>query len=208
VLALLALLFIGVFEFGQEGQVGRMLDALGINRGPAVGDSAAVSASAVDPAAPAPPPMAADATSTKPMPAEPTVTNSPASPTPASPASAPIVADAGAAKAVPTEPTAAGLPAGANPPAPLDSSNRTMPSAAASTASAERAAIAQPPAALPPSPTPSAEQQVSRAPASPRDACGQRTQFSLYRCMKMQCAQHRWTSHAQCKRLRITDSVD
>jgi len=190
VFVLLALLVIGVFEFGQEGGFRRVLDALGISRGTGVGDSAtvsapaadtgvedsaAVSASAVGPSAPAPPPIAADAASAKPMPTERTAVDS-----------------------------ATGAPA----PASRANPDRTTRPAAATAASAEPAAIAQPPATLMPPPTRSAQQHAARAPASPREACGARTQFSLYRCMKMQCSQHRWSSHAQCKRLRTTDSVD
>ena len=207
VLVLLALLLIGVFEFGQEGRFGRVLDALGISRGTAVEDSAAVSAPAVGPAVPAPPPIAADSASAKPT--ESTVADSPASATaPASTASAPIAADAGVAKPVPTEPAAADSSSVATAPASAASPDRTTPSAAATAAPAEPAAIAQPPAALTPPSTRSAQQHVARAPASPREACGPRTQFSLYRCMKTQCSQHRWASHAQCERLRRTDSVD
>lgn len=44
--------------------------------------------------------------------------------------------------------------------------------------------------------------------ASPREACGSRTQFALYRCMQTQCDKPQWTQHAQCKRLRIRDEVD
>jgi serine/threonine protein kinase len=211
VLGLLALLVIGVFEFGPEDQVGRMLDALGISHRTAVGDSAAVSAPAVAPAAPAPPPIAADAASAKPMPTEPAAADSPASATaPASPASAPIAADAGAAKPVPTEPTVADSPpdATATGPASLASPDRATLSAAAGAPSTEPPAIAQPPSALTPPPKRSTQQQAARVPASPREACGPRTQFSLYRCMKLQCSQRRWASHAQCQRLRATDSVD
>ena len=42
----------------------------------------------------------------------------------------------------------------------------------------------------------------------PRDACGNRTQFSLYRCMQTQCAQPQWYAHPSCKRLRLRDEVD
>ena len=206
VLVLLALLLIGMHEFRQERQVGRVLDVLGISRGTGAGDSAAVSASAVGPAAPVTPPIAADAGAAKPMPTEPTAADSPAGATtaPASPASAPIAADAGAAKPMPTEPTAADSPAGATAPASPASPNRATLAAAATAAPA---AVAQPPAPTPP-PTRAAQQHASRAPASPREACGARTQFSLYRCMQMQCSQRRWASHAQCERLRTTDSVD
>ncbi|MEP6998690.1 MAG: hypothetical protein ABI900_13645, partial [Betaproteobacteria bacterium] len=210
VLVLLTLLLVGVFEFGREGQVGRVLDALGINRGTAVRDSEAVSTPAVGPAAPAPPPMVADTASAKPMPTEPAAADSPASTTaPGSPAGAPIAADAGSANPTSTETTAAdSAPSAAAPASPASSNSATL-SAAAPAASAEPAAIAQPPpASITPSPTRSAQQRATRAPTSPREACGPRTQFSLYRCMKMQCSQRRWASHAQCQRLRITDSVD
>ena len=53
------------YEFRQERQVGRVLDVLGISRGTGAGDSAAVSASAVGPAAPVTPPIAADAGAAK-----------------------------------------------------------------------------------------------------------------------------------------------
>lgn len=42
----------------------------------------------------------------------------------------------------------------------------------------------------------------------PREVCGSRTQFSLYRCMKTQCAQAQWASHPSCKRLKQRDDVD
>jgi hypothetical protein len=211
VLALLALLLIGVFEFGQQGQFGRVLDDLAISRGTAVGDSAAVSASAEAPAGPVTPPIAADAGATgaaTPRPTEPTAADSPAGVTaPASPAGAPIAADAGAATPIPTEPTAAESPAGATAPDSPASPDRATPAAAATAAPPEPAAVAEPPALTPP-PTRVAQQHAPRAPTSPREVCGPRTQFSLYRCMQMQCSQRRWASHAQCERLRTTDSVD
>jgi serine/threonine protein kinase len=178
-LVLLALLLVGVYEFRQELQVGRVLDVLGISRRAGAGDSPAVSASAVGPAAPAIPPIAADSEAAKPMPTAPTPADSPAGATePASPASAPIAADAGDEKPMPTEPTTADSPA----------------------------AVAQPPAPTPP-PTRVAK-RAARAPANPREECGARTQFSLYRCMQLQCGQRQWASHAQCERFRATDSVD
>ncbi len=175
---LLALLLIGMLEFRQERQVGRVLDVLGISGGTGAGDSAAVSASAMGPAAPMPPPIATEAGAAKPMPTEPTAADSPASTTtPAPPASPDRATLAAATTAAPAAATAA------------------------------PAAVAQPPAPTPP-PTRVAQQQASRVPANPREACGERTQFSLYRCMQMQCSQRQWASHAQCERLRTTDSVD
>jgi hypothetical protein len=43
--------------------------------------------------------------------------------------------------------------------------------------------------------------------ADPRSACGTRTNFSLYYCMKAQCRQPRFSSHPQCQRLRENDEV-
>jgi serine/threonine protein kinase len=205
VLVLLALPLIGVHEFLQERPVGRVLDALGITRGTGAEDSAALPASAVVPAAPASALIAADAGDAKPMPTEPTAVDSPASATaPASPGIAPIAADAGEAKPMPTEPTAADSPASATAPASPASTNRATLAAAAAAAPA---AVAQPPGSAS-SPTRVAQQHSSRAPANPREACGARTPFSLYRCMQMQCSQRQWASHPQCERLRTTDSVD
>lgn len=48
---------------------------------------------------------------------------------------------------------------------------------------------------------------VPKSAASPREACGDRTEFSLYRCMKTQCAQAQWVQHPSCKRLRARDEV-
>jgi hypothetical protein len=208
ILMLLALLLVGVFEFGQEGQVERVLDALGISHGTAVENSAAVSTPGIGPAAPAPPPTVGDTASAKPT--EPNAADLPASTTaPASPAGAPTAADAGSANPRSTETTAAeSAPSAAAPASPASSNSATL-SAATPAASAAPAAIAPPPpAAITPSPTRGAQQDAARAPASPREVCGPRTQFSLYRCMKTQCSQRRWASHAQCQRLRTTDSVD
>jgi non-specific serine/threonine protein kinase len=192
VLVLLALLLIGVLEFGQEGQFGRVLDALGISRGTGAGERAVESASAVAPPEPVTPPIATDAGGAKPTPTETPAADSSSATAPASPASAAIAANAGGA--------APDSPPSATAPASLASPDRTTPSAAATAAPAEPAAIAQPPAALTPPPTRSAQQHAARAPASPREVCGPRTQFSLYRCMKTQCSQRRWASHAQCQR--------
>ena len=47
-----------------------------------------------------------------------------------------------------------------------------------------------------------------RGAASPREECGSRTEFALYRCLKSECEQPRWQTHPQCLRLRATDEVD
>ena len=49
---------------------------------------------------------------------------------------------------------------------------------------------------------------AARAGGSPREECGNRTEFALYRCMQTECAQPRWATHAQCARLRATDEID
>jgi non-specific serine/threonine protein kinase len=45
-------------------------------------------------------------------------------------------------------------------------------------------------------------------PSTPRALCGERTQFSLYRCMQQLCTTARWRAHPECARLRATDLVD
>jgi len=54
-----------------------------------------------------------------------------------------------------------------------------------------------------------AKAQPAKTPSvsGPREACGARTDFSLYRCMQTQCAQARWHQHPSCKRLRERDEV-
>jgi hypothetical protein len=42
---------------------------------------------------------------------------------------------------------------------------------------------------------------------SPRQLCGSRTEFSLYRCMQTQCVQAQWSKHPQCLTLKETDEV-
>jgi serine/threonine protein kinase len=222
-LVLLALLWIGVREFVPEEQVGRWLDALGISRGTA--DRVAAGASTPGPAAPASAPLAADSGAANSAPTEATAADSsPRTTTPESPATAAVATDAGTGKATPTEP----------PTAQSATSASTAPSPPPIAADAESAqpmatepAVAPPaPAATPALPAPvagapltaqlpatppatrRAQAPATHAPASPREACGTRTQFALYRCMQTQCSQQRWAAHAQCERLRRTDSVD
>jgi non-specific serine/threonine protein kinase len=49
---------------------------------------------------------------------------------------------------------------------------------------------------------------AARASGSPREECGTRTEFALYRCMQSACAQPQWAAHAQCVRLRARDEVE
>lgn len=64
------------------------------------------------------------------------------------------------------------------------------------------------PAAEPPAKSAAPPPGKPRAARSPREVCGERTQFSLYQCMQTQCAKAAWSAHAQCVKLRKTDSVD
>jgi non-specific serine/threonine protein kinase len=59
-----------------------------------------------------------------------------------------------------------------------------------------------------PGPAPAKAARAAPAVASPREACGERTQFSLYRCMQTQCTQGRWHAHPQCVRFRKTDEIE
>ncbi|MGE5115742.1 MAG: hypothetical protein ACM3N6_04520, partial [Betaproteobacteria bacterium] len=54
---------------------------------------------------------------------------------------------------------------------------------------------------------PPREAVVAKGPASPREVCGDRTQFALYYCMQTQCEQPQWARHPQCIRLRDRDEV-
>ena len=77
---------------------------------------------------------------------------------------------------------------------------------------AERAQAAKEAKAKPPAadkvPKTSKSTRTPEPAASPRAECGARTDFALYRCMKTECQLPRWTQHAECQRLRATDSVE
>jgi serine/threonine protein kinase len=45
------------------------------------------------------------------------------------------------------------------------------------------------------------------APSTPREACGARTEFALYRCMQNQCGQMQWRRHPQCQSFRNSEGV-
>jgi hypothetical protein len=49
---------------------------------------------------------------------------------------------------------------------------------------------------------------TSTTKGNPADACSGRTPFARYRCIETQCAQARWSGHAQCVRFRRTGEVD
>jgi serine/threonine protein kinase len=178
-LALLALLLVVVPESRPASQVDRVLDWFGFHRGTAAGYGAAASAPVAGATAPATPSVPADAEAPKPMPTQPTA----------------AVSDEQADAAASARASARAMPSAA--PDAEAEMPPTQPAAGAATAAPPPAIAAR--ATKPP---------ASHGPASPREACGARTQFSMYRCMQMQCSQPRWATHGQCERLRTTDSVD
>jgi serine/threonine protein kinase len=141
------------------------------------------------------PPPAAPVVAAMPSPtAAPTPTPTPA-PTP--PAPAPV-----AAAEPPVTVAAVGSGAATEPPAPppvAKASTRGPVAGSGTRATSTKVAAAVKAAAAPVKATPA---------KGPRDVCGDRTQFSLYRCMQTQCAQTQWYQHPSCKRLRIRDEVD
>ena len=183
----------------------RVLDVLGVSSGTSAVHSGALSASSVAAAAPGTPSIAADGGAAKPMPSEPAAPGPSATDTAASAVGASTGANAGAAEPASTDRAAANSPA-------VDSSFTSPASSDRVTPAVAPAAAPPPPVTQPPFPTPPStrvtQHDAPAAPTSPREVCGARTQFSLYRCMQTQCSQRRWASHAQCERLRTTDSVD
>ena len=168
-------------------------------------EAASASASAVA-SAPEAPASAALATSVEPEEAsEPEAAASTAA-AQAAATPAPASAPAAASTSTPTSalaPASASASASASTPAPTSAPSSSSEVAtvvidpkAPRPVSAERAAAA-PPAT-----------QRSSHPDSPRQACGARTQFALYRCMQQQCASAAWARHAQCMRFKATDRVD
>lgn len=138
-----------------------------------------------------------------------------APPAAVAPAQAPTaaVAPPQAAPAMPSATTNAGTPApaapapAAAPPVTVAAAedNAAPPTARGNVSSSgTRAAAAR---AAPPVKTAAAPPRSTPA-KGPRDLCGDRTQFSLYRCMQTQCAQTQWYQHPSCKRLRLRDEVD
>ena len=174
-----------------------------------------VAAAPVEPPAPAP---AAQTPASEPAPSlSPTPITEP-TPAPA-PAATQAPAAAQAPAPAPAPATTAAAPPVIDPAAEPPTSAGPAPAPAPAASSAPPAAVM---AATPPPPaTPAATTRppataavrtksapVPAGPASPREACAGRTQFSLYRCMQSQCEQRGWAKHPQCERLRATDSVD
>jgi serine/threonine protein kinase len=133
-------------------------------------------------------------------------------PTPASPSTGTRPAPSSNTTRPDASPASAGLPR----PSPND--------ALASTQVADVALPDEPTSAgptrssAPPAPAPKTHERTTekaepRAPVeavarSPREACGTRSQFALYRCMQVQCARGQWSQHTSCKRLRESDDVE
>jgi serine/threonine protein kinase len=89
-------------------------------------------------------------------------------------------------------------------PAPTPAASAPRPAAPA----APRQAAANPPAERTAQADAPGRTAPARAPNNPRDVCGDRTQFSLYRCMQNQCDQRQWAEHPQCIRFRVFDEVE
>ncbi len=125
----------------------------------------------------------------------------------------------------PDDPTALNTPGAAatdtpgNPPprtereigesAALDSSAVPLPSEATAVGPAPPPARAETPTtdAAPPPERQGAGDAAKSTVRSPKEACGNRVDFALYRCMQTQCARAQWTRHPSCQRLRATDEV-
>ncbi|NRF65863.1 hypothetical protein HLB44_02565 [Aquincola sp. S2] len=113
--------------------------------------------------------------------------------------------------AIPAPPATAVQPA-ARTDAPVEVAESAMPAdAGASSAAAPEspAGPTQPSQAADTAADPVPARPLPRAaPDNPRQACGERTQFSLYRCMQQQCASAAWKRHPQCLQLGANDRVD
>jgi serine/threonine protein kinase len=122
-------------------------------------------------------------------------------------ASAPQVAAAAKADAPPvTVTTVSPSSSSPSPPAAqaLTSGTGTSSSASATPVAEEETTLSTP---APRKSAKGSQGSGSAKVTSPREACGARTDFSLYRCMQNQCAQAHWKQHPACKRLRERDEV-
>ena len=109
-------------------------------------------------------------------------------------------------------PAAEAMPERASPtaqPAPLASTRRRTGRAEVDEVASPPPLRTSPPAAVAPSkPASPPKAPAVRKLTSPREVCAGRADFALYRCMQTECRATTWSNHAQCKRLRETDSVD
>jgi hypothetical protein len=190
--ALLALLLVGTYELRGELHLARVLDAVGLSRFTGTGDGSRSDLASSAPVAVTPPIAGSTGTlkSREPESTVPHIETTQPTPTEAT------AADAEAAKSTASDAAAMDTPSGG------------IAGASPHNLGHPPVAPVAPAAATASQTTRAAQQRAARAPTSPREACGARTQFSLYRCMQTQCSQSRWASNAQCEHLRATDSVD
>jgi serine/threonine protein kinase len=154
----------------------------------------------------------------------------PTAPRPAPPASSPLAVAPPAARpaaseaafaALPVAPTSAGAASAASSErrvTPVSTPTTTEPGPSPAAVAAARAPFAaldpMKPPAEPVKPKAAEtrearrEARVEQEPPAPRAACGGRTAFSLYYCMKQQCDKPQNFQHVQCKQLRLHDTVD
>ena len=156
-----------------------------------------------------PRPVAEAASATVPLPTEPTAAGpemaaaSDVAPAASSAASPAVVAQAASA-AAPPPPEPAAKPAPAKPAAPkatrvAKAAAPRVPPAEASQAEAteeEPTAKPEPPPAR--KPPPKATAALPPEPATPRAACGSRSNFALVYCMQQQCKRWKFNNHPQC----------
>jgi cytoskeletal protein RodZ len=106
------------------------------------------------------------------------------------------------------QPAAAASPAMAAAPTPTPTPTEPKSTVATVLADAAKPAPAAAKAAMPAAKGPAADTPARTAATGPRQECGARTEFSLYRCMQLQCSLPKWQRHPQCERLRATDTVE
>ena len=164
--------------------------------------AAAASAAAAPVTPPAPVTRAEPAPPTAAPAAAPPTANVTAAPA-APPAPAEPAASANAAAPEPAAPSASAAP----PPPPQSTQQSTAQPAAPQSAQAGGATAAAPPVRATPRSRSTPAVTTEQAAASPRSVCAPRTDFALYRCMQSQCQSPRWSSHAQCIRLRTSDQT-
>jgi len=143
-----------------------------------------------------------------PMPeAPPRVEVTPPVPTSTDPAagSAPVASITAGSKAGAAQPAEATVPSGTKPSTTTAAPSHPKPPTRAATSHATEPRSS--PARAPTAPA-TAARATSTTKGNPADACSGRTPFARYRCIETQCAQARWSSHAQCVHFRRTGEVD
>jgi len=166
----------------------------GLQDGPPAGVTRSAEAVAPAPAQLPPPPIAE---------AQPAAVAAPASATAAAPVADAAAASAPSVAAAPAVAPTAVVAAGAAPQQP--EANRAQPPAPPPAQAAPRKQTAAVAASSKPVRRTTAPKVA--ATQSPLQACGARTEFSLYRCMQQQCDRPALRRHAQCVRFRATDQV-